>query len=62
VDEFFGSWLEIFGKSQTGYYLGYNFIKELEKEHDICEIAKLKLNYIREKACEFLTKKTQKFS
>ena len=62
VNEFFGSWLEIFGKSQTGYYLGYSFIKELEKKHNIYEIAKLDLDYIKEKAREFLIEKSQKFS
>jgi len=41
VSAFFGSWLEIRGKSETGYFLGYEAIKELEKRFDLKEIALL---------------------
>lgn len=38
---FFGSWFEIRGKRQTGYYLGCEVIHELEKRFDLEEIAQL---------------------
>jgi hypothetical protein len=38
---FFGSWLEICGKSETGYFLGYEAINELKKCFDLKEIALL---------------------
>jgi len=41
VSPFFGSWLEICGKSETGYFLGYEVIKELEKQFNLKEIALL---------------------
>jgi hypothetical protein len=41
VSSFFGSWLEICGKSETGYFLGYEVIKELEKRLCLKEIALL---------------------
>jgi hypothetical protein len=41
VSPFFGSWLEICGKSETGYFLGYEAIKVLEKRFDLKEIALL---------------------
>jgi hypothetical protein len=41
VSPFFGSWLEICGKSETGYFLGYEVIKELEKHFHLNEIALL---------------------
>jgi hypothetical protein len=41
VSPFFGSWLEIGGKSETGYYLGYEVVKELEKQFSLKEIALL---------------------
>lgn len=42
IAPFFGSWFEIRGKSETGYFLGYEVIKELEKKHNLKEIALLK--------------------
>ncbi len=41
VSPFFGSWLEICGKSETGYFLGYEVIKGLEKHFNLKEIALL---------------------
>ncbi len=41
VSPFFGSWLEICGKSETGYFLGYEAINELKKRFDLKEIALL---------------------
>lgn len=41
VNPFFGSWFAMEGKSETGYFLGCEAIKELEKEYDLQEIALL---------------------
>jgi hypothetical protein len=41
VAAFFGSWYEIQGRSETGYYLGHEVIKELEKKYSLKEIALL---------------------
>ncbi|MEW5941913.1 MAG: hypothetical protein AB1750_19795, partial [Chloroflexota bacterium] len=41
VNPFFGSWFEIEGKSQTGYFLGYEIVRELENEYNLKEIALL---------------------
>ena len=38
---FFGSWYNIQGYSQTGYYLGHEIITDLEKRYSIKEIAVL---------------------
>ena len=38
---FFGSWYDIQGTSQTGYYLGWEVIKQLNKDKTIEEIALL---------------------
>jgi hypothetical protein len=39
VAPFFGSRFEIHGKIETGYYLGYEAVKELEKKYSLKEIA-----------------------
>ncbi len=41
VKDFFGSWFEIQGHSETGYFLGQELIRELEKESSLQEIALL---------------------
>ncbi|MCL7453771.1 MAG: hypothetical protein M8467_12070 [Anaerolineae bacterium] len=41
VTPFFGSWFDICGRSQTGYYLGYEVIQELQKRHSVKKIALL---------------------
>ena len=41
VRPFFGSWFELRGKSQTGYYLGCLAVKRLSEKHSIQEIALL---------------------
>lgn len=41
ISSFFGSWLDIRGKSETGYFLGYKVITELEKRFSLKEIALL---------------------
>jgi hypothetical protein len=39
VSAFFGSWFELAGRSETGYYLGHELIKELEKRFAWLEVA-----------------------
>lgn len=41
VRPFFGSWFEIEGHKQTGYYLGHEVIIEFEKTHSLIEIAQM---------------------
>jgi hypothetical protein len=41
VNPFFGSWFEIEGRSQTGYYLGCEVIRTLEQRFTLKEIALL---------------------
>ena len=54
VNDFYGSWLSIKGRSQTGYFLGHEFIRNLESEMGIREIARLAVKSVREKAQNFL--------
>jgi len=51
VKDFFGSWFDIQGKSQTGYLLGHGFIRELEKSYSLKEIALLNVEKVK-KLCE----------
>jgi hypothetical protein len=41
VRPFFGSWFELRGRKQCGYFLGTQLIKELEERMDLREIALL---------------------
>jgi hypothetical protein len=41
VRRFFGSWYAIEGRSQTGYFLGHELIRELEASMTLEEIALL---------------------
>ncbi|MCX8066522.1 MAG: hypothetical protein N3B68_01630 [Anaerolineae bacterium] len=41
VNVFFGSWFEIEGMRETGYFLGYEVIRELVKDRDLRTIALL---------------------
>lgn len=41
VNRFFGSWYEIQGKSETGYFLGHEAIQALESEYNLKQIALL---------------------
>lgn len=54
VNDFYGSWLAIEGRSQTGYYLGHEFIKHLEKNMCMKEIALLAAEKVRKLVLEFL--------
>jgi len=46
---FFGSWFDIEGKKQTGYYLGHEIIKFWEKEEDFKDIALMNMKKIDQK-------------
>jgi len=54
VNSFFGSWFNIKGRSQTGYFLGYAFICELEKVYSLREIALFKIEDVRKMALHYL--------
>jgi len=56
VNDFFGSWLNVKGKSQTGYYLGHELIKSLEKQMDITKVATMDLECIKDNAKRILRK------
>lgn len=47
VNDFFGSWFNIQGKSQTGYFLGHELVAELEKTRTLREIAVLDKSSIK---------------
>ncbi len=38
---FFGSWLDIKGRKQTGYYLGCQVVQELHRQNSLKEIARM---------------------
>jgi hypothetical protein len=54
VNDFFGSWFDIQGKSQTGYFLGHAFITDLEKAHGLREIAVFDAEKVRRLARQYL--------
>ena len=54
INDFFGSWFNIQGKGQTGYFLGHAFIRELEKTGSLKEIALLNIEETRKLAIQFL--------
>ena len=57
LNPFFGSWYTLFGKQYLGYYLGYKFIRWLEREYPLREIARLKKSDVKSKIFEFLSLK-----
>jgi len=54
VNDFFGDWLSIQGKRQTGYFLGHEFIRWLEKNYSIREIATFPFERIKELVRQYL--------
>jgi len=46
IQDSFGSWFQIEGYSQTGYYLGHEIIIELEQKYSLLDIANLPLEQI----------------
>lgn len=53
--DFFGSWHEIQERSQTGYYLGREFIASLERGRTLREVACMPWERVAEAARAFLT-------
>jgi len=54
VNDFFGSWFNIKGKKQTGYFLGHSFICELERTCSLREIALLRIEDVRKLTLRYL--------
>ena len=55
VNDFFGSWFNIEGKKQTGYFLGHEFIKELQKTLSLRKIALLSAQEVRILGIKYLS-------
>lgn len=60
INDFFGSWFNIQGKSKQGYFLGSAFIRKLKKTRSLKEIAPLNIKEIRKLAIEFLKSTSKK--
>ena len=54
VNDFFGSWFNMQGKTQTGYFLGHAFIRELEKTYSLKEIAIFNVEKVRALGIQYL--------
>jgi hypothetical protein len=54
VNDFFGSWFNIQGRKQTGYFLGHAFICELEKTYGLREIALFNVEKVRALGIQYL--------
>jgi hypothetical protein len=54
VNDFFGSWLNIQGRAQTGYFLGHAFICELEKTCGLKEIALFNVEKVKALGMQYL--------
>jgi len=54
VNDFFGSWFNIQGRKQTGYFLGHAFIRELEKTYGLREIALFNVEKVRALGIQYL--------
>jgi len=62
VDDFFGDWLHVQGRSQTGYYLGWTLLLWLEQDYGIREIAALSSERVREDARRYLRRLADGFA
>jgi len=54
VKDFFGSWFNIQGRKQTGYFLGHEFIRALEETRSLRKIALLKADNVRKLGLQYL--------
>lgn len=54
AQDFFGDWNSYRGHSDLGYYLGCEFIRYIEQDYDLFEIAKLNISTIEELVVEYL--------
>ena len=59
VNDFYGSWLSVNGRSQTGYFLGHEFIRYLERNMDIRDIAVMDFKSVIDQARRFLAEISQ---
>lgn len=61
ISDFFGDWFKIRGKSFAGYFLGYEFIKYLESNYNLHEIAILPMDKIKIHLSKFLSNVKENF-
>jgi len=54
VNEFFGSWFDIQGKRQTGYFLGHELVRWLQRDSQMKTIATLPVEEVRRRTIEYL--------
>ncbi|MBE0431660.1 MAG: hypothetical protein IBX67_07520 [Dehalococcoidia bacterium] len=62
TNDFFGDWLHVQGRSQTGYYLGWTLLLWLEENYDMREIAALSSGRVREDARRYLRRLADGFA
>jgi hypothetical protein len=60
VKDFFGSWFNIQGKKQTGYFLGHALIRELEKTYGLREIVLFNAEKVRALGIQYLKSTSSK--
>lgn len=54
VNDFFGSWFAIRGKTQTGYFLGHGFVRHLERRYGLTKTALLDVGEIKRFGIHYL--------
>lgn len=54
VTDFFGSWYDIQGRKQAGYFMGHEFVKSLEKAYSLKEAAVLPFEDVQRLVREWL--------
>jgi len=54
VNDFFGDWLNVQGRSQTGYYLGWTYILWLEENLSLRDMASLPFERVRAETRSYL--------
>lgn len=52
TQDFFGDWCNYQGRSDVGYYLGCELVKELAREYSLKELADLSLDVIYQQLCK----------
>ncbi len=56
VNDFYGDWRDVLGRSQTGYYLGWTYTLWLEEKYSIRQIAELPREQVIEEARRYLSR------
>ena len=54
VNDFFGSWYDIRGRKQTGYFMGHEFVKDMKKTRSLKEVAVLPFEEVKQRVAEWL--------